>query len=408
MFTTVMAWLREIGVAGFIDIVIMALLLYSILVWMRRTKRAAAILVGILIVAVVYLAARQFNLFLTAAVLQGFFAVILVALVVIFQEELRYFFERVAHWSLEPRELLARRKELSSPQQHSEILVRTLSDLARDRIGALIVLRGKDLLVRHLEGGEPLRGVAGEKILKSIFDPHSLGHDGAVVIEGYRIESFGCWLPLSKNHEKLLHQGTRHAAALGLSELSDALCLVVSEERGTISTARHGEIRRVADREELLKVILSFYSETSANREIKSWFNILRKNSKEKVLAVALALALWFVLVYESKVVYQTYQVPVEYGELADDLVLTKLEPPIVNVTLSGQRKTFYLSNSKAIRVELKPWMFKKGDNTISISSSDLSFPDNLVLEKLEPSRILAKVEEKPEGGPDAIRRRKS
>jgi diadenylate cyclase len=393
---TISAWLKEIGGAGFIDICIMTLLLYSILVWMRRTKRAAAILIGILIVAVIYLVARQFNLFLTAAVLQGFFAVILVALVVIFQEELRYFFERVAHFGLESRELLTRKREMSRPQQHVEMLVRTLTDLAHDRIGALIVLRGKDLLVRHLDAGENLMGTASEKILKSIFDPHSMGHDGAVILEGDRIERFSCWLPLSRNHAMLSHLGTRHAAALGLSELCDALCLVVSEERGTISVARHGNIRRIADSAELSEIISSFYSEIRANYDMKSWANLLKKNSKEKVLAAAMALALWFVLVYESKVIYQTYHVPVQYAELPDNLVLTKLEPESVNVTLSGQRKTFYFSGSKEIRVELKPWVFKKGENAINISSSDLSFPDNLVLEKIEPSRIIADVEQKP------------
>jgi diadenylate cyclase len=388
-------WLKEIGGAGFIDICIMTLLLYSILVWMRRTKRAAAILIGILIVAVIYLAARQFNLFLTAAVLQGFFAVILVALVVIFQEELRYFFERVAHFGLESRELLTRKREMSRPQQHVEMLVRTLTDLAHDRIGALIVLRGRDLLVRHLDAGENLLGMASEKILKSIFDPHSIGHDGAVILEGDRIERFSCWLPLSRNHEMLAHLGTRHAAALGLSELCDAMCLVVSEERGSISVARHGNIRRIADSAELSEIIGSFYSEINANHDVKSWANLLKKNSKEKVLAPALALALWFVLVYESKVIYHTYHVQVEYAQLPDNLILTRLEPDSVNVTLSGQRKTFYFSGPQEIRLELKPWVFKKGENAIRISSSDLSFPDNLVLENIEPSRVIAVVEQK-------------
>jgi diadenylate cyclase len=397
--TIIATWLREIGVAGIIDITIMALLLYSILVWMKRTRRAAAVLIGILIVAVVYLAARQFNLFLTAAILQGFFAVILVALVIIFQEELRYFFERVAYYSLESRELLARKKNTSKPEQHVEMLVHTLGDFARDKIGALIVLRGKDLLVRHLDLGENLRGLASEKILKSIFDPHSLGHDGAVVIEGNRIDSFASRLPLSRNRGKLSNTGTRHAAALGLSELTDALCLVVSQERGTISVARHGDIRKVDDQAKLAQIIESFYDEISVNHQAKSWSNLLKKNSKEKVLATALALSLWFVLVHESKTIYQTYSIPVEHGELSDNLVLTDLEPSKVEVTLSGQRKTFDLSNAKEIRLVLKQWVFKKGKNAINISPSDLVFPDNLVLEKLEPNRVVATVKQKPGAG---------
>jgi diadenylate cyclase len=394
--TILAAWLKEIGVAGFIDMAITALLLYSILVWMKRTKRAAAILIGIVIVAVVYMLARQFNLLLTAAMLQGFFAIILVALVVIFQEELRYFFERVALWSLEPRELLGKKNSMPRAQQHVEMLTNTISDLAREKIGALIVIRGKDLLVRHLDGCESLNGQASEKILKSIFDPHSPGHDGAVVIEGNSIDSFACHLPLSKNHEKLLRTGTRHAAALGLSELTDALCLVVSEERGTISVARQGDISIVNSPSELAEIIESFYDQISANHEVRSWVGLIRINFREKALAWGLALALWFVLVHEAKIINRTYWIPVEHGVLPNNLVLTDLEPKQVEVTLSGQRKTFYFSDSKEIRLDLKPWVFKKGDNFITLSRSSFSIPENLVLEKIEPDRVVATVKQKP------------
>jgi hypothetical protein len=96
-------WFKEIGISGFIDIAVITLVVYTTLVWMKHRKRAAAVLTGILIVAGIYLLARQFNFHLTAAVLQGFFAIIIFVLVVIFQEELRYLFEQVARWSLNRR-----------------------------------------------------------------------------------------------------------------------------------------------------------------------------------------------------------------------------------------------------------------------------------------------------------------
>jgi diadenylate cyclase len=388
-------WLHEIGVAGFADIALMSLLLYSILVWMKRTKRAAAVLTGILIVAFVYLFARQFNLFLTAAVLQGFFAIILVALVVIFQEELRYFFEQVARWSLEPRGPLTRRKAPGGSRERVGMLVRTLTDLARDKIGALIVIRGRDLLVRHLHGGENLNGQLNEKILKSIFDPHSAGHDGAVVIEGDVIHSFGCHLPLSRNSGRLHRSGTRHAAALGLAELTDALCLVVSEERGTISVARHGNIEELGEPAALATILESYYREISAGRHTKPWSDFLKINFREKLLAVGLAVALWFVLVHESNIIYRTFSVPVEHAELPPNLSLTRLDPKQVEVTFSGQRKSFYFINDSELELVLKPWRFEVGRNVINLSSSDLSFPESLVLEKVEPSHVIATVEEK-------------
>ncbi len=386
-------WLKEIGVSGFIDIAIITLVIYTILVWMKHRKRAAAILTGILIVAAVYLLARQFNLHLTAAVLQGFFAVIIVALVVIFQEELRYFFEQVAHWSLNRRLPLSRQPKKRTSREHVSTLVRTARDLAREKIGALVVLKGKDLLVRHLDGGEDLGGRLSEPILKSIFDPHSIGHDGAVVIDRDVIESFGCHLPLSRNLDLLQRGGTRHAAALGLSELSDALCLVVSEERGTISIARHGAMREVQDPAELEEALESFWSEVEAPRDTRPWQGFLRRNSREKFLALGMALALWFVLIHEAEVVFRTFTVPVEFAQLPADVTITRMEPPGVDVALSGQRKDFYFFNSRDVKLQLQPWGLKPGRRRITLASSDVVLPEDLVVQNIDPREIFVEVE---------------
>lgn len=252
------AWFKEIGVSGFLDIAFMALILYFTLIWFKRT-RAAFVLTGIVIVAGFYLLSRQFNLTLTAAVFENFFAIILIALVVIFQEELRHFFERVAVWSLNRRVL--KRQALILSRREVQILVRTIMDLSKEKVGALIVLKGRDSIVRHLHGGIDLNGELSEPLLKSLFDPNSIGHDGAIVIEGNRVSEFSTHLPLSKNLKKIGGGGTRHTAALGLSELTDALCIVVSEERGTISVARHGELDSVSNPERLGVILEKFYQE---------------------------------------------------------------------------------------------------------------------------------------------------
>lgn len=381
-------WLKQIGISGFFDIIVMSVLLYSILVWMRRTQRAAAIITGIVIVAIVFLLARQFNLLLTTAILQGFFAVILVALIVIFQEELRYFFERISHWGLDRR--LHRSRHTSSPPRHyaTDILVRTLTDLAREKIGALVVIRGKDIISRHLDGCELLNGKISEKVLKSIFDPHSIGHDGAVVLEDEDIRSFGCHLPLSKNHEQLKKGGTRHAAALGIAELTDVLSLVVSEERGTVSVARHGSIREVREPEQLSQIIESFYSELRGDQESTPWTDFFRRNYREKILAFSLALALWFVLVHEANTVYKTYTIPVQGPELLSGMLITGIDPKEVEVTLSGERKSFYFLNEDDVKLILKPWQLKIGKSVVRLSGSDFTIPGGLEYEDAVPREI--------------------
>ena len=133
-------WLDGFSVSSVIDITVMTVVIYATLVWLHRTRRTALILTGMMIVGISYLLALWFGLVLTIAVLQGFFAVFLLALVIIFQEELRYFFERIAQWSLRPRLPGLRRKSRRGSDEAVEILARTVGDLAAERAGALIVV----------------------------------------------------------------------------------------------------------------------------------------------------------------------------------------------------------------------------------------------------------------------------
>ena len=375
--------LKGIGLASFIDILFMSLIIYGVLIWFKKTK-AAFVLTGIIIMAGVYLFARQFDLSLTASVLQGFFAVILIVVVVIFQEELRHFFEKIAVWSLNRKS----QKPMQLARPEVETLVRTLNDFAHAKIGALIVIQGKDLIMRHLEGGVELHGKLSEALLKSIFDPHSSGHDGAVVIERDQVSRFSCQLPLSKDFKTLGQTGTRHAAALGLSELTDALCLVVSEERGTIVIARNGALQTVRDSETLSRVIKNFYQEISPPPATSLWQEFFKKNSREKIIALVMSLTLWFVLVYGSKLVYKTYAVPIEYSALPAGLMVEDIDPQEIEVSFSGPRRAFYFFSVKEVRVFLKLWKAKEGKRRIRISKSDLSFPQGIVLENLAPSVV--------------------
>jgi diadenylate cyclase len=388
--------LTEVGFSGLCDIAIVTLVIYTFLVALKRTQRSGLIFTGIVIVGAIYLAARKLNLLLTVALLQGFFAVILVALIVIFQEDLRYFFERVAALWLERRLPLYKRKTARLPRREVEIIARTLGDLARAKIGVLVVIRGKDSIARHLEGGEEVKGLISEPLLKSIFDPHSIGHDGAVVVDGHLIDKLGCHLPLSTNFEKLPRSGTRHAAALGLSERSDALCLVVSEEHGTISVARNGNIWIVSTPAELADVLEAFYDEIAPQPEMRPWTGFFRRNYREKVVSFGLAAALWIVVGYGAQIVQRTFEVPVNYGSLPTTLTVAKINPAKVRVTFSGQRKAFAFLRLDDIKLALQLWDAKKGQHQFFITSRALSYPPGLELEDIVPRKVLLDMEEKP------------
>jgi diadenylate cyclase len=378
-------FIKSIGWSSYLDISIMAVLIYMVLVWFKKTK-AAFVLVGILIISAMYLVARQLDLRLIEFVFRGFFAVILVALVVIFQEELKHFFERLAVFSLNRGSMSAR--VLSPSHEWSTILARTATDLAREKIGALIVLRGRDPIDRHLDSGTQLGGTLSEPLLKSIFDPHSIGHDGAVVIENGKVIGFSYHLPLSTALSKLRRTGTRHAAALGLAELSDALCLVVSEERGTISIARNGEIRTLTDPGELIALLQSFYEELSPKRTAPKRFEMLSSHSREKVLAVVISFAMWFVFVHESLVIYRSYQVPVKCVNIPKGMKIAKKDPNQITVTLNGPRRNFYFMSAGKIKVLLPIYDTHPGKNRVTMLESNITSPNGLSIVNIDPDSI--------------------
>ena len=381
----ILGFLEEIGISGFLDIMFMTVLIYSLLVWFKRT-RAAFVVIGMFIFGAAYLLAQQLGLSLTTTVFQGFFAIILIAVVIIFQEEIKHFLEQLASRSLLPR--MRGKKIIDGHTDVIEALVNTAISLAREKIGALIVLRGKDPIVRHLDGGIELNGEVSEALLRSLFDPHSPGHDGALIIHDGRVSLFSCHLPLSKNLKKLQRTGTRHAAALGMAELTDALCLVVSEEKGTISVARNGDIQVVHEADLLGALLEDFYRDISPKTEGKPWREFFSRNYREKAIALAVTVFLWFFFVHESRIDYRSYIIPVEYNNIPQNLVVQKISPPEVEITFSGPRRSFYFMTEEKIKVYLKLFDARPGELRRAITRTNLTFPDGLSLENVQPGGV--------------------
>lgn len=377
-----------------LDILLVSVAVYTIFFWFKKTK-AAFVLGGFLISGVLYLAAREFRLHLATALMQGFFAVVLVAIVIIFQEEIRRFFEQIAMWSLNPR---LRRRRFSFAREQADLLARVAADLAGERTGALMVIRGGDPVRRHLYGGIELGGALSEPLLKSIFDKHSAGHDGAVVIEDGRVSQFACHLPLSRDSQQLKDGGTRHAAALGLAELTDALCLVVSEERGTMAVAHDGRIE-ICDAAGFRKKCHDFYAENYPDASRDNWRSFFRAHLKEKIAAFFVATVLWFMFVHESAVVYKSFRVPVETVGLAKTFAVQSVEPSDVRVIFSGPRRDYYFVDHKDIRLILKLFdlteLEKRGEGLYEapINPSDLVFPAGLSVENVIPRGVEIRID---------------
>jgi len=384
-------WIHTIGWIGFIDIGILAVIIYAVLVWFRQTK-AAYILTGIVIVAVLYLIVQQLNLEMTVDVFEKFFAVFLIAIVVIFQEEIRAIFEKIALFSTRKRDLKWK-MTVSDNERFIQTLVRAVVDMAQTKTGVLIVIKGKDTLKRHIDGGIEMGSKISEPLLLSIFDDSSPGHDGAVVIENEKIDLFAGHLPLSRNLSEVGTGGTRHSAALGLSELCDALCIVVSEEKGTISVAHKGTLRKMSGGEELIDIIKLFYDEITPIKKRK-WTYYLKKNYREKVIAVCLAVGLWFVNIHGSKIIYHTIPIPVSHIEISKEWIIKDISPKYVNVTFHAPRSSIYFAGKDEMKL-LIPLKMKEGKQGIRIYARDFKYPRDFVLDNYKPMFIDVELQRK-------------
>ena len=380
---------RNIYIADFVDVAIIALLIYSAIVLFKQT-RSLPIFIGIGMLIALYAIAQVFNLYLTSLALQAFFGVFLIVLVVVFQQELRRFFEFIAAWSTRQRH----KNTTGLASEPMQEILRACAQLANKQIGALMVFTGREHIDRHAEGGKPLDGIISEELLLSIFDPDSPGHDGAVIINKDRIVQFGAYLPLSHNFKEIGKRGTRHSAALGIAEQSDGLAIVVSEERGALSAAHKGKLTTLNGIDELERCMKEFLREHSPETTELLWERILKRNSAEKIIAIGLASVLWFFVSYPAETVSREFAVPIGYRDLPQTTLIENVSPKEFTVTLAGRgERIFELLDPQALKVTIDGKAISAGTNVLRITESMITRPLNFSATKISPSeaRIVAK-----------------
>lgn len=373
----------NLRVADIVDVLVVSVIVYAGMSWFRRA-RSRFVMLGVVTLVVVYVIARLLDLTLTLVLFQAGITVALVALVVIFQEEIRRAFERLGN----PGALRGNRTDQEDSQRWVDDVVSSATSMARSRTGALIVFKGREPLDRHLRGGTVLDGRVSEPLLLSIFDSSSPGHDGAVVVEGGWVRSFGRHLPLSTHIAGDERFGTRHTAALGLSESSDAIVLVVSEERGEISLAIDGKLSRVESASELGTRLQDFLR--SVAPEVRtSPLRKLTRNLAPKALSLLIAVVTWVVVVGpQGERVGRTFQVPVSLHDTPEGYMLDQPRPPDVLVTLTGSERTFRRFNPETLVAAVNAGGIRPGAQRVELGQESIDLPRGLVLERIDPSVI--------------------
>jgi len=266
--------------------------------------------------------------------------------------------------------------------------VEGVSDLAARKVGAIIVIQGSDPLERHLKGGNELDGKLSQPLLSSIFDPHSLGHDGAVIVQGGRVARFGCHLPLSLDSGKFGMFGLRHTAAIGLSERSDALCIVVSEERGTISVVREGRMAVTKNPTELSAAVKDYFEQVEVDGPGRIRPGWLKRNTVEKGIAVLLACCLWFAFGLQKDSVQRDYVVPIEFRNVPEDWEIEENRHREVTLTLTGPGQAFDLLDPSYLKVSVSLQNLVEGRQDIALAEDMVRIPSNLSLVRIKPGNI--------------------
>lgn len=252
MLIQIQGLLATIGILDIVDIAVVAYFLYTLYQILKNT-RAATLIKGLLILLIIMMGSRWMNLHVITWLMEKSMTVILVALPVVFQPELRRALEQIGRgkWFHKGGSEL---DEAEFETMLSNVTNATVA-MSRRKLGALMVFERNTGLEERIETGTAVDGLLSEALLLNIFEKDTPLHDGAVIIRGKRIVAASCLLPLTENRNLSQDLGTRHRAGIGVSEQSDAVVLIVSEETGTISIARNGELIRYLHADDVREIL---------------------------------------------------------------------------------------------------------------------------------------------------------
>jgi len=362
-------------------------LLYRTLIRLGTWK----IVAGILVAMAVFLFASFMDLKGIEWIFSNISQVAVIALIVLFQPELRKILEQTASVKRsEPRDL---------DEKLSRLVIDALLKLAQQRRGAIVVFPGKEPIQEWLSGGFFLDAKPSIPLIMSIFDPNSPGHDGALIITNGKFSQFGVRLPVSQSSKLPEEYGTRHYAAMGLVEKSDALVFVVSEERGILSIFHNGQMRQISDGEEMVKTIISHWKDMTSfpvmfHKEKARWPVFL-----QIIASLVLAVFFWSTLVVsQGEILEKVVTVPVEYTASSPNLTLVGNKAEEVRLHLSGPKSAIDAVNPSHTSVKIDLSKAVPGKQSFIITRENIYLSKEIHLLDVVPSSFeltLAEIVEK-------------
>ena len=364
----------------------MTLLLYQLYSWFRGT-RAIQVLLGLGVVTLIYFATRFLDLYMTSWVLQELGTVLIILIIVVFQTEIRQALYRFS--------LLRHILDSHQETQHSQFqdIAETLFRMAANRTGALIVFQGSESLHDLMTNGVVIDSEISPQMLESIFYDGAPFHDGAALINNGRIEKAACHLPLSVSPDVPQHLGTRHRAALGLSERSDAVVVAISEERGEVSLITAGTFRLMSTPSELIMVL----DELLRNEIEKPHITMRQRffsNMLPKVLLL-LGVCIFWVLITTRQGQITAVTAPVRLHGVPDDIVLLRTLPEDVTVQIKALSSLAPTPSKLDLTAEIDASGITEGTTAIRVTNDDITAPAGMTVTSVSPTSVRVSVERK-------------
>jgi uncharacterized protein (TIGR00159 family) len=378
-----------------LDILLVAWLFYQCSLWVRGS-RATLAAVGLVVIGGVALLARWSGLILAGWLFQSLWAVIWLILLVVFQPELRQILERLSFFDLvHGHRTLLQREALTE-------MTEAVFAMARDNVGALVVLPQHDPLDPHLRGGLWVDALVSQEVLRALLQPPVPTHDGAVVLRANRIERAACFLPMSTASGLPATYGARHRAALGLTERCDALCVLVSEERGTVALARQGTLIPCPGparlRQELMQALPNLGEGTTRTTRHWHW---LTHRLWAKALALGVAVGLWGVVAGQQSAEI-ALTVPVEYQRIAPTVELRGEVPREVRIRLRGPQLALDTLRASPLPVRISLEQARNGLNYVTLTARHIDLPPGVELTDIRPTLLIIDVRKKDGSAPPA------
>lgn len=270
-----MQWMNRFGLKDVVEIIILALLIRTFLLWSRQTK-TWVLFRGVGVFVIFLFAARVANMSELVFIMDKAIGVGITAFIILFQPELRKGLEQIGQTNLNLLDNFRVTEELFNDNTVEE-LIKACYAMSKVKTGALIVIEQKISLSEYMRSGINIDAIISSQLLLNIFEKNTPLHDGAVVVRGNRIMAATCYLPLSDNSSVSKELGTRHRAAIGASENTDSLTIVVSEETGKVSVAYRGELDRGLDEERLRNKLIALQNKQEV---VKKGIRIKKRKRK--------------------------------------------------------------------------------------------------------------------------------